>query len=202
MKKKEILKQPKTKKIILASSSPRRKELLNTLNLRFRVVVSGVDEKFNPRFKPRRQAEELSLQKALVVVKKISDGIVIAADTLVVLEDQVFGKPIDFREAKRFLKKLSGKTHMVITGVTIIDTTSRKRETFSEVTYVTMKKLSQEDIDHYVVREETTDKAGGYAIQGIGSVLIEKIDGDYTNVVGLPLFSLTQSLRKFRVNVL
>lgn len=202
MKKKKNLKHQETKKIILASGSPRRKELLKQIGLSFRVLVSNIDEKLNPRLSPRRQAEDLSLQKALAVSKKITSGIIISADTIVVVDDQILGKPVDFREAKRFLKILHGRNHSVITGFTILDTETKKRVTKAEETIVFMKKLSPEEIDGYIIREETTDKAGGYGIQGIGGVLFEKIDGDYYNVIGLPLFSLTNELKKFGVKVL
>lgn len=190
------------RKIILASSSPRRKELLSSVGLSFRVVPSNIDEKLNPRHKPQRQAEELSLQKALAVSKKYDDAIIIGADTLVVIDDDILGKPVDFRKTKQFLKKLSGKKHQVVTGFTIIDTKSRNRVTKSETTDVYMKKLTKREIDQYIIKEETTDKAGGYAIQGIGCVLFERIEGDYFNIVGLPLYKLSEELKKFKIFIL
>lgn len=190
------------KKLILASGSPRRKELLKQLGLSFRIVISGVQEKLNPRLSPRRQAEEISLQKALAVARKTSSGIILSADTIVVVDEQILGKPIDFRETKRFLKRLHGREHSVITGFTLLDIETKKRVTKSEETIVTMKRLSQGEIDSYIIKEETTDKAGGYAIQGIGSVLFEKISGDYFNVMGLPVHSVANELKKFGIYVL
>lgn len=190
------------RKIILASGSPRRKELLKSVGLTFRVVSSRIDEKLNPRLKPQRQAEELSLQKAVAVSKKYDDAVIIAADTIVVIDDEILLKPVDFREAKRFLRKLAGRKHQVITGFTIIDTNSRKRITKSAVTDVYMKHLTKREIDSYILREETSDKAGGYGIQGLGAVLFEKIEGDYFNIVGLPLYSLSEELKKFEIFLL
>jgi len=190
------------RKLILASSSPRRKELLKQLGLSFRVIPSNIEEKLNPRHKPSRQAEELSIQKARAISKKHKDAIIIAADTLVVIDNEILGKPIDFREAKRFLRKLSGRDHNVITGFTILDMKTSKRVTRSIITKVTMKKLTQSEIDNYIIQVDPTDKAGGYGIQGIGGVLFEKIDGDYSNILGLPLFHIYQELKKFGIRIL
>ncbi len=156
----------------------------------------------NPRLGPRAQAEYLSQQKAKAVSERVKHAIIIAADTLVVLNKEIIGKPSSVEQAKKMLKKLSGKTHTVITGFTIIDTASNKTTTKSSQTKVFIRKLSKKEIDAYVKKEQTLDKAGGYAIQGIGSLLIEKIEGDFSNVVGLPLATLYQELKKFGIFLL
>ena len=191
--------------IVLASSSPRRKALLKQLGLQFDVVNSGVDEKFNLRLKPKGQAEALSLQKAEAVASKYrgKEGVVIiGADTIVEVDGEVLGKPRHEKEAVRMLNKLSGKTHCIITGFSIIDTDSRKVRTGSVETIVHFRKLSDREIKEYVKREKVADKAGAYAVQGIGAIFIEKIEGDYFNAVGLPLYELARELRKFGVEVL
>ena len=190
------------RQIILASASPRRKNLLERLELNVKVVPSRVEEKLNPRLKGVSQAESLSKQKAEAVAKHYKDSIVLAADTLVLLGESILGKPKDINDAKRMLRKLSGKKHIVVTGYTIIETSTRKSITKSEVTDVYFKELSKYEIDHYVKKENTLDKAGAYAIQGIGSIFIEKIEGDYFNVVGLPMFSVAKSLKRLGFEIL
>jgi len=192
----------KMKQIILASQSPRRKQLLDQLGLKYKVVTSNIDEKMNPRLKPRSQAENLSLQKAEKVANKYQNAIIIAADTLVVLKDEILGKPTSIQHAKKMLEKLSGKKHIVITGFTVFDTDSKKSTTDSVVTNVYMRKISKREIESYTAKEDVMDKAGAYAIQEKGAVFVEKIEGDFSNVVGLPLFQLMQTLTKFRITVL
>ncbi len=196
------------KLIVLASTSSRRKTLLKQLGLEFIVISSKVSEKLNPRLKPKGQAEALSLQKAMAVAdiyrhtKNGGSPLIIGADTIVSIDDEILGKPKSAREAKRMLKKLSGKIHCVITGFTIIDMGSRKIVTKSIETVVHFKKLNVLEISEYIKKEKFLDIAGSYAIQGLGAVFVEKIDGDYFNVVGLPLHALTVELRKFGVEVL
>ena len=194
------------KSIILASTSPRRSTLLKQLGLKFTVVPSLIEEKFNPRLRPRGQAEALSLKKAQEVADKISAkkaaAVIIAADTFISINDDVLGKPKDDRGARRMLRRLSGKKHSVITGFTIIDTVTKKSVSKSVETFVYFRKLSEKEICDYVKIEKLSDKAGSYAIQGIGAILVEKIEGDYFNIVGLPLNSLALELRKFGVEVL
>lgn len=189
------------RQIILASASPRRKKLLESIGILVKVVPSEIEEKLNPRLKAVSQAEVLSLQKAEAVSKKYTDSIILAADTLVFLDEVILGKPKTIDEAKRMLRKLSGKSHSVVTGYTIIDTANRRVVTESEVTKVFFKKLSKIEIDRYVKKEKVLDKAGAYAIQGIGSIFIEKIEGDYSNVVGLSLFSVARNLKRFGIEV-
>ncbi|MBI3887558.1 septum formation inhibitor Maf [Candidatus Microgenomates bacterium] len=190
------------KKIILASTSPRRKQLMKQLGIDFTIVSSKVIEKFNPRLKPRRQAEELSLQKAEAVAGNYPDAIIIGADTLVAIEDEVLGKPKDEKEAKRMLKKLSGTTHKVITGITIIDSFSRKTITKSVETTITFRTLYPPEIASYIQTDKPFDKAGSYAIQDRGALFIERIEGDYFGTVGLPLFLLAKELKKLGVAIL
>lgn len=190
------------RQIILASGSPRRKQLLEGLGVNVKVVPSEIQEKLNPRLKGVSQAESLSRQKAEAVAGRYRDAIILAADTVVLLGDTILGKPKDIADAKRMLRKLSGRSHLVVTGYTIIDIVNRKSITESEVTKVFFKKLSKIEIDRYVKREKLMDKAGAYAIQGIGSIFIEKLEGDYFNVVGLPLFSVAKSFKRLGLGIL
>lgn len=190
------------RKIILASQSPRRKELLQMLGLKFNVVPSNIDEKLNPRLQPASQAEQLSLQKAQKIAEKHPDALIIAADTFVTLNKEILGKPSSIPDAKKMLEKLSGKTHMVITGFTIIDTATNKIITKSSTTKVSFRKISTKEIDAYVKREHVLDKSGSYAIQGPASVFVEKIEGEFFNIVGLPLYMIVLELKRFGIQVL
>lgn len=196
------------KLIVLASESARRKTLLKQLGLKFIIIPSLVEERLNPRLKPRGQAEALSLQKAEAAARKYREKknddspVIIAADTIVSIDDEVLGKPRDEKEAMQMLRKLEGKQHQVITGFTLIDIDSKKIITKSVETIVFFKKLSEREIREYVKREKVMDKAGAYAAQGIGAAFIEKIDGDYSNVVGLPLHAVALELRRVGVKVL
>lgn len=190
------------KKIILASASPRRKEILGITGLKFTVCVSDYEEDLSLSLKPRELARFLSRKKAETVARKYKDTIIIAADTFIVFKNKLLGKPHVDREAEKMLKMLNGRVHSVITGFTIIDTGSGKTLSRSVETKVYFKKLSLEEIRAYVRSKEPLDKAGAYAIQGLGAVFIEKIEGDYFNVVGLPLCALVECLREFGVKVL
>lgn len=188
--------------IILASASPRRKELLEKLGLKFSVDASGYPENLNSDLKPEGLVKSLSLKKAASVARKYSDAIIIAADTIGVIRGKIIGKPHTTDEAEKMLRSLSGRSHCVITGFTIIDSTSNKVLTRTVETRVIIKKLSPIEIQNYVKTGEPLDKAGAYAIQGLGSVIVEKIIGDYYNVMGLPLNALAESLKEFGVHVL
>jgi septum formation protein len=190
------------KKIVLASASPRRKEILEITGLKFSVCVSDYEEDLNLKLNPRELARFLSRKKAETVAHKYRDTIIIAADTFIVFKNKLLGKPRDDREAEKMLKMLNGKAHSVITGFTIIDTGSGKKLSRSVETKVYFKRLSLNEIRAYVRSKEPLDKAGAYAIQGIGAVFIEKIEGDYFNVVGLPLCALAEGLKRFGVDVL
>jgi septum formation protein len=190
------------KKIVLASTSPRRKQLLKQLGIDFTIVASNVEEKLNPRLKPKHQVEELALQKAKAVADKFEDAIIIGADTLVAFNDEVIGKPKDVQDAKRMLKKLRGRQHAIVTGFALIDTATGRTILKSIETKVWFRKISPEEIAAYIKKEKPLDKAGAYAIQDLGSLFVEKIEGDYFGAVGLPLFLLARELKKLGVTIL
>jgi septum formation protein len=190
------------KKLILASASPRRKEILEITGLDFSVCASDYEEDLDLSLKPHKLARFLSLKKAEAVAHKYKDAIIIAADTFIYFKNRLLGKPHTEKEAKKMLGILNGKVHSVITGFTIMDSGSGQIVSKSEVTKVYFKKLTDEEISAYVRSGEPLDKAGAYAVQGLGAVFIEKIDGDFFNVMGLPLCALNESLRKFGVHVL
>jgi septum formation protein len=190
------------RQIILASSSPRRKALLENLGLEFKVDTSNTPEHVHKDLEPHHLARLHSLEKAQAVAERHRDAIVIAADTLGVLEGQVFGKPTSEDDARRTLKRMSGKCHLVITGFAIIDTKNQKTITRSIETKVWFRELRDEEIRAYVSSGEPMDKAGAYAIQGLGSLLVDRIEGDYYNVIGLPLSAMAESLKDFGVEVL
>lgn len=176
-------------RIILASASPRRKELLSSFGVNFETIVSDVDEKVDKNLDYKALAEELSRQKAQAVFEKTDgDRIVIGSDTMVVYEGEIFGKPKDKQDAHRMLAMLSGKKHFVVTGLCVV--VSRKGEekwyVTHEVTEVYFKNISSKDIDLYIETGEPMDKAGAYAIQGISGKFVDKIHGNYASVVGLP----------------
>jgi septum formation protein len=189
------------KRIVLASASPRRKGLLEQLGLQFEVEPSEYEEDIVPGSEPHEVAKRLSLGKARAAARKHRSALIIAADTLVVIGDRILGKPHTNAEAREMLRALNGQAHLVITGFTILDTETGKVLSRSVETRVHMRRLTLKEIDSYVRTEEPLDKAGGYAIQGRGAVLVERIGGDYSNVVGLPLSALAESLREFGVHV-
>ena len=190
------------KKIILASASPRRKELMKKIGLKFEIEPANSEEATGFVKDARRLVRKLSRDKAEAIALKHRNAIVIAADTVVLLEDNILGKPGSRAEAGRMLRSLSGKSHTVITGFTIIDTGKKQVLSKSVETKVYMRELEQKEISAYVKSGEPLDKAGAYAIQGLGSVFVERIEGDYFNVVGLPLCALSESLKEFGINVL
>lgn len=190
------------KPIILASTSPRRKELLEKLGLQFQVVSSNYEEDMNSKLKPLELAKRLSAGKAGAVVAQFPQHIIIAADTFIAFSNELLGKPHTATDVTKMLKKISGKPISVITGFTIIDTSKNKKISKSVETKVYIKNLSDKEIAAYVKTKEPMDKAGAFAIQGIGAVIVKKIDGDFFNVMGLPLFDLSESLKKFGIHVL
>jgi len=193
---------PENRTIILASASPRRKELLKLTGLKFEVDPADHAEDMNLKLSPNELARFLSLEKAKSVAGKYGDAIIIAADTFVVIGGKILGKPHTDEKAKRMLGLLEGRTHSVITGFTVLDTGSGKKLSRSVETRVTFRKLTKKEIDTYVKTKEPLDKAGAYAIQGLGSILIKKIEGDYFNAIGLPLCALVESLTEFGVQIL
>lgn len=186
------------KKIILASGSPRRKQLLEQAELVFEVKTVPTDEHFPAAMPIREVAEYIAGNKATAVLTTIDepDTIVIAADTVVVLEGEILGKPADEEAAITMLRRLSGKVHEVITGVVLQH--QEQRLAFSSITKVSMNPLSPEQIQHYVTQYQPMDKAGAYAIQEwIGLVGISHIEGDYYNVMGLPVSKVIAALKQF-----
>jgi septum formation protein len=192
---------PRIKQIILASASPRRRDLLQLTGLPFKVDPVNCQENMNARVSPRRLSRVLSEKKACIAAGKYRDAIVIAADTFVVLGDKIMGKPQTPASARAMLAALSGKVHTVITGFTIIDTRTGKRISRSVETKVYFDKLTVKEIKAYVRTGEPLDKAGAYAIQGLGSIFIRRIEGDYFNVIGLPLNALKSCLTQFGITI-
>jgi len=173
--------------IILASNSPRRKSLLELIDLPFKVVAGSVHEDFNIDLSPIEFAKHYAQLKALDVVKRYPDSLVIGADTIVVLEGEIIGKPLDEADSKLMLKKLSGRTHIVITGVSLVWQEKNIVDTFFEETKVTFQELTNEQIQYYVDNYHPLDKAGSYGIQDWFAVCVKKIDGCFYNVMGMPL---------------
>jgi len=189
------------KTIILASASPRRRDILKKTGLKFTVDASRYKEELDSGLKPRSLARFLSREKAQSVAARHRNAVIIAADTFISFKGEVLGKPHTKGEALRMLRGLKGRVHRVITGFTIIDTKTGKKISRSAETKVYFRRLTMKEIESYVASGEPLDKAGGYAIQGLGSVLVRKIEGDFFNVVGLPLNMVIQSLKEFGVNV-
>lgn len=189
-------------KIILASTSPRRKELFGKLRLPFTIEASDYEEDMTLQMPPLKLVKTLSYGKALAVAKKHRSGIVIGADTFVVFGNHLLGKPKSESEARKMLEKLSGKRVDILTGLTIIDATSGKKVSVTDITKVYIKRLSKREIDNYIASGEPMDKAGAFAIQGLGAVIIKKIEGDFMGAMGLPLFVLAKELKKLGIDVL
>lgn len=178
-------------KIILASASPRRKELLTQIGVKFDVMVSDKETDIDST-DPIKACEKQAMQKALDIEEKAAlkykeDYIIIAADTIVALEDTILGKPKDKEEARLMLERISGKKHKVYTAVCVFNSRLKTHKSFVEETAVEVAELSKEDIDFYLSDDEAYDKAGAYAIQGLFSRYIVGIEGDYYNVMGLPV---------------
>ncbi len=188
--------------IILASQSPRRRELLGQMGLKgFKVTSPDVDEDVDENLHPSLVVEELSLRKARAVAAHADeDDLIIAADTVVALEGTVLGKPADETDAFTMLSALSGNRHYVYTGVTVIR--GDQVVTQHEVTTVSFRDIEPEEIEHYIATGEPMDKAGAYGIQGLGALLVDRIDGDYFNVMGLPIYRLGRILSQFGLDLL
>ena len=196
-------------RIILASSSPRRLQLLKSIGLEFDVVASQLEEVIDENLTPEALVRNLAKQKATDVFQSLSKHsnniLVIGADTMVVLDGRFLGKPVDDADAKLMLTKLSGRTHLVFTGVHILskkaDNSTQYLETV-EQTHVTFRKLQEKEIEAYIATREPMDKAGAYALQGIGSALVAGVNGCCTNVIGLPIPRVVSMLRELGVPVL
>ena len=186
-----------TPHIVLASSSPRRKMLLNQIGLQFDVIESEFEENLNDELPPEQLAERLAFQKAQTVAVSYSDAIVVGADTIVVDRYGILGKPQDAQDAYQMLSRLSGQVHQVITAVALISTYFPPKTLVKhEITNVKIATLSDQEINDYIQTGEPLDKAGAYAIQGKGTMFVEWIHGCYNNVVGLPLFLFLKMLRE------
>lgn len=190
-------------KIVLASNSPRRREILSNIGLDFDVIPSNIAEETKEK-EPENIVMDLSRKKALCVAEKLDDdSIVIGADTVVVIDGEILGKPKDKGEAFSMLRKLSGRWHKVYTGVSMVSLKNRKFINDYESTDVYIKNLSNDMILNYIEKGECLDKAGSYAIQGYGALIVERINGDYFNVVGLPISKLYDIfLNEFNINLL
>lgn len=188
--------------IILASASPRRQELLGQIGLSFEVKVRPVDETLVEGLSPQEAVAELAYRKAREVAKTVDRGLVIGADTVVVHNNKILGKPVSCDDAVAALLALNGSSHLVITGFSVIDVETQKLVKESDTTEVKFRNLTRTEIEAYVKTGEPMDKAGSYGIQGLGAVLVEKINGCYFNVVGLPLTKLVLVLKEFGVEVL
>jgi len=189
------------RKIILASTSPRRKELLEKTGLPFEIVASNYEEDMTLVLPPHELAKHLSKGKADAVAQDYKDAIIIAADTFIVFGDKILGKPHTPKKAKETLAMLSGGTHSIVTGFTIIDTQTGKNISRTTETKVHFRKLTIEEIDAYVATGEPLDKAGAYGIQGLGSELVDKIEGSFSNVVGLPVEEVMVALKDFGIEI-
>ncbi len=184
-------------RLILASQSPRREALLRQVGLDFEVVPSDLEEELPAGMPPAEVAALLALDKARAVASERTEGLVIGADTVVVVDGRILGKPAGPEEARGMLRLLGGREHQVTTGIAVVDAASGRSRSGSVTTAVRFAPLGEEIIDRYVATGEPLDKAGAYGIQGFGALLIAGIEGDYNNVVGLPLRRLAELLGEF-----
>ena len=180
-------------RVVLASGSPRRRDLLNLIGIEHEVRPANIDETMRPREVPRRHAERLAREKASAVAMRDPDLITIGADTVVVINRKVLGKPADADDAARMLRLLSGREHTVITAVAV--SRGRKLRSAIEEVRVKFRRLRDDEIEAYIATGEPMDKAGAYGIQGYGATIVERIEGDYFAVMGLPLMRLVGLMR-------
>lgn len=183
--------------LVLASASPRRRELLGHIGVPFEVSVSAADENIAPGLPPEEAVKTLAVRKAEAVFNDRPDAVVLGADTIVVSDGRILGKPADEEGAREMLRSLSGRKHMVYTGVAILS--KERRESFVSATEVEFYPLEDEEINTYVSTGEPMDKAGAYGIQGFGAVFIKGIAGDYYTVVGLPVAEVARRLRNYGI---
>lgn len=190
------------KKIILASNSPRRKQLLQQIGLKFQAIGSDYEEDMTEKLPPMQLAKKLSLGKAKALTNKYKNHIIIGADTFIVFKNKLLGKPHTEKIAISTLKSIGGKCIYVVSGVSIIDTSKNKIISESIRTKIFIKKLSNEEIYNYVQTKEPLDKAGAFGIQELGAIFVEKIEGDYYAIVGLPLNLLYNMLKEFDIHII
>ncbi len=189
----------KNEAFILASGSPRRRELLRQLGFSFTVIPSRLEETNQRGMEPRGHATYYAKEKAKEVAQRYPEQWVLAADTIVVVAEEILGKPVNVTEATAMLSRLSGRSHHVITGVCLLNAQCGVEESQAVETEVFMRRLDTADIEGYIATGEPMDKAGAYGIQGIGGCLVQRIEGSYSNVVGLPLCETVELLRRHRV---
>lgn len=185
--------------IILASASPRREELLRSVGLKFKIIPAHIDETYLKGESPRAHVRRLAHDKAGVIADQYSKSLVLGADTIVVIDGLILGKPKSKKQAREMLERLSNRRHVVFTGFTITRAASGISKTKVVQSAVQFKKISSEEMDWYVNCEEPYDKAGGYAVQGKGASFIKAIRGSYTNVIGLPLCEVLEELKQLEV---
>jgi septum formation protein len=184
--------------LILASASPRRAELLRQLKLEFEVVPSDAKEVLDENLSPLELCQLNAHRKARTVAKKIPDALVLGADTLVFLDHKIFGKPADKTQAREMLQQLQGRTHQVVTGVSLIHLRTHAEKIFAVSTDVMFRLLTSEQIDEYLTKINPLDKAGAYAIQENGELIVSEISGSFSNVVGLPIEKVESELTTWR----
>ena len=190
------------RKIILASKSKQREKLLKIIGLDFVIEKSNYEEDMSEKLPAHKLAQKLALGKAQDIAQKHKDAIIIGADTFVILGKEFLGKPRTSQKAREMLKKISGKKHQLITGIAIIDTKKNKIITDYEITEVWFKKLSKKEIENYIKIGEPLNKAGGYTIQGIGAIFVQKMNGNFDSAVGLPVGKVYEYLLKLGVDIL
>jgi len=190
------------KKIVLASQSPRRRDLLKQIGLEFEIDPSNYQEDMSLDMDPKELAKYLSLQKAKEVAQRHKNSVIISGDTFCVFGKDILGKPHTEEKAKIMLQKLSGNVHSVITGFAIIDTETNKYISKSVETKVYFRDIPEEEINTYIASGEPLEKAGAYAMQHFGGLFVEKIEGDYFNIIGLPILPLAKELKNFDINIL
>ncbi|WP_261665741.1 Maf family protein, partial [Fusobacterium necrophorum] len=187
----------KMETIILASKSPRRKEILEMLDWNFEVCSQETEEVFDEEKSIEENMQRIAMQKAKAVIEGHENSLILACDTMVVVENKIFGKPKNIEEAKAMLKSLSGKYSYVYSAVALLHVTKGLKKSFVEKTKIYFREISEEEMEKYIATGEPMDKAGAYAIQGKASIFIQKIEGDYWNVVGLPIARIYQTLKEW-----
>ncbi|WP_289293963.1 Maf family protein [Romboutsia ilealis] len=188
--------------IILASASPRRKEILENASVKFEVMASSIEELTLDGESPCQMVMRLAFEKGMDIASRQKSDLIISADTIVVIDNTVLGKPENEIEARKMITSLSGRTHQVITGISLINLDNNKKIIDYVISNVKFKNLSEEDINDYIRTKESLDKAGAYGIQGYGALLVDEIQGDYFNIVGLPISRLSDLLKKhFNINL-
>jgi septum formation protein len=183
---------------ILASLSPRREELLRSVGLKFKIIPAYVNEEYLDGESPREHVRRLSHNKAMAIAQKNPDAWVLGADTIVVIDGLILGKPKNKKQAREMLTRLSDREHNVFTGFTLAQGTTKVYKTKVIQSAVLFKKISPEEMEWYINCDEPYDKAGGYAVQGKGAYFIKSIRGSYTNVIGLPLCEVLEELKKLK----